>query len=50
MRKGESTSNRLWAIQLNSIKRKFRRMKAFARYKNEIWSMDLAYVDNLAME
>ena len=30
--------------------RKFRRMKAFARYKNEIWSMDLAYVDNLAME
>ena len=25
--------------------RKFKRMRAFARYKNEIWCMDLAYVD-----
>ena len=23
-------------------------MKAFARFKNEIWCMDLAYVDKLA--
>ena len=28
--------------------RKFKRIKAFASLKNEIWCMDLAYVDNLA--
>ena len=28
--------------------RKFKRMMAFARFKNEIWCMDLAYVDKLA--
>ena len=27
--------------------RKFKRMKAFARFKNEVWCMDLAYVDKL---
>ena len=30
--------------------RKFKRMKAFARSKNEIWCMDLAYVDKLAKD
>ena len=30
--------------------RKFKRMKAFARLKNEIWCMDLAYVDKLAKD
>ena len=30
--------------------RKFKRMKPFARFKNEIWCMDLAYVDKLAKE
>ena len=30
--------------------RKFKRMRAFARFRNEIWCMDLAYVDNLAKE
>ena len=30
--------------------RKFTRMKAFARFKNEIWSMDSPYVDKLAKE
>ena len=30
--------------------RKFRRMRAFARFRNEIWRMDLAYVDKLAKE
>ena len=30
--------------------RKFKRMKAFARFKNEIWCMDLAYVDQLAKD
>ena len=30
--------------------RKFKRMKAFARFKNETWCMDLAYVDKLAKE
>ena len=29
-------------------RRKFKRMKAFARFKNKIWCMDLAYVDKLA--
>ena len=30
--------------------RKFNRVRAFARFKNEIWCMDLAYVDKLAKE
>ena len=29
---------------------KFKRMKAFARFRNEICCMDLAYVDKLAKE
>ena len=28
----------------------FKRMRAFARFRNEIWCMDLAYVDKLAKE
>ena len=31
-------------------KRKFNRMKASARFKNEIFCMDLAYVDKLAKD
>ena len=30
--------------------RKFKTMRAFARFRNEIWCMDLAYVDNLSKE
>ena len=30
--------------------RKFKRMRAFARFKNEIWCMDLAYFDKLAKD
>ena len=30
--------------------RKFNRMKAFARFKNEIWCMDLAYVEKLGKD
>ena len=30
--------------------REFKRMKAFARFKKEIWCMDLAYVDKLARD
>ena len=30
--------------------RKFKRMRAFARFRNEIWCMDLAYVDKLSKE
>ena len=30
--------------------RKIRRMRAFARFRNQIWCMDLAYVDKLARE
>ena len=29
---------------------KFKRMRAFARFRNEVWCMDLAYVDKLAKE
>ena len=28
--------------------RKFKQKRAFARFRNQIWSMDLAYVDKLA--
>ena len=30
--------------------RKFKRMKAFARFNNETWCMDLAYVDKMAKD
>ena len=30
--------------------RKFKRMRAFARFRNEIWCMDLAYVDKLSKD
>ena len=30
--------------------RKFKRMTAFARFRNEIWCMELAYLDKLAKE
>ena len=30
--------------------RKFKRMRGFARFRNEIWCMDLAYVDKLSKE
>ena len=30
--------------------RKSKRMRAFARFKNEIWCMDLAYLDKLSKE
>ena len=30
--------------------RKFKRMRAFAKFRNAIWCMDLAYVDKLAKE
>ena len=36
--------------QFTLAARKFKRMRAFARFRNEIWSMDLAYVDKLTKE
>ena len=30
--------------------RKFKRLRAFACFRNEIWCMDLAYVDKVAKE
>ena len=36
--------------KFTSAARKFKRMRAFARFRNEIWCMDLAYVDKLAKE
>ena len=32
------------------VARKIKRMRAFARFRNELWCMDLAYVDKLARE
>ena len=29
---------------------KFKQMKAFARFENEVWCMDLAYIDKLAQK
>ena len=37
-------------IKFTLAARKFKRMRAFARIRNEIWCMDLAYVDKLAKE
>ena len=34
--------------QITLATRKIKRMKAFARFKNDIWCMDLAHVDKLA--
>ena len=34
----------------NLATRKFKRMKAFARFKNEIWCMNMACVDKLAKD
>ena len=36
--------------KITLAKRKFKRIRAFARFKNEICCMDLAYVDKLAKE
>ena len=36
--------------KLTLVLRKIKRMKAFAGFKNEIWCMDLAYVDKLAKD
>ena len=36
--------------KFNLATRKFNRMRAFARFKNELWCKDLAYVDKLAKE
>ena len=36
--------------KLTPATRKIKRMKAFARFKSEIWCMDLAYVDKVAKD
>ena len=36
--------------KFNQATRKFRKMTAFARFKNEIWCIDLAFVDKLAKD
>ena len=36
--------------KFNLAARKFKRMRAFSRFKNEIWCLDLAYVYKLAKE
>ena len=36
--------------KFNLAKRKLRKMRAFARFRNESWSLDLAYVDKLEKE
>ena len=42
--------SKLFYTKFNPATRKFKRMKAFARFKKEIWCMDLAYVDKLAQD
>ena len=42
--------SKLSYTQFTLATRKFKRIKAFARFKNEIWCMDLAYVDKLAKD
>ena len=37
-------------IRVTQATGKFERMRAFARFKNEIWCMDLPYVDKLAKD
>ena len=36
--------------RFNQATRKFRRMRAFARFQNEIWCLDLAFVDKLVKD
>ena len=36
--------------KLNLVARKFKRMRASATFRNEIWCTDLAYVDKLTKE
>ena len=36
--------------QFTLATQKFKRMRAFARFRNEFWCMDFAYVDKLAKE
>ena len=36
--------------KFTSAARKFKRMRDFARFRTELWCMDLAYVDKLAKE
>ena len=38
------------ATKFTLATRKFKIMRAFARFRNEIWCLDLAYVDKLAKE
>ena len=42
--------SKLYYTKITLATRKFRQMKAFARFKNEIWCMDLAYVAELAKD
>ena len=42
--------SKLSYTQLTPATRKFKRMKAFSRLENEIWRLDLAYVDKLAKD
>ena len=35
-------------IKFTLATRKFKKMRVFARFRNEIWCMDLAYVDEMA--
>ena len=42
--------SKLSYTQFTLATRKFNRLKAFARFKNEVWCMDLAHVDNLGKD
>ena len=46
----EFSHSRTSYTKFTQATRKFKTMRAFARFKNEIWCMDLAYVDKLAKD
>ena len=43
-------NSKLFCTKFTLASRKFKRMKAFGGFRNEIWCMDLAYVDRLAKD
>ena len=47
---GEFLHSKTSYTRFTQATRKFERMRAFARFKNEIWCMDLAHVDKLAKD
>ena len=43
-------NSKLFCTKFTVATRKFKRVKTFARFRNDYWCMDLAYVDKLAKD